>query len=79
MSPRLHGTLRPHERVGADVGFEVIPDLDAPFHKIAFASADELKRAGITNPANGQRITYQISHICKDHGVRAIDIELEQK
>jgi hypothetical protein len=77
---RLHGTLRPHERVHADVGWNVVPDIDfdRPFHEIAFATADELKRAGII-PANGQRITFVISHICGSHGVRAVDIELEQK
>jgi hypothetical protein len=73
------GITAPAEiHVGPEVGFEVIPDLDAPFHEIAFATADELKRAGII-PANGQRITFVISHICGSHGVRAVDIELEQK
>jgi hypothetical protein len=77
--PALYGTLRPHERVGVDVGFEVVPDLDPerPFHEIAFASAHELKGAGIV-PANGQRISFRISYVCGRHGVRAVDIELEQ-
>jgi hypothetical protein len=60
---RLHGTLRPHERVHADVGWNVVPDIDfdRPFHEIAFATADELKRGGII-PANGQRISFRVSH-----------------
>jgi hypothetical protein len=81
MSPRLHGTLRPHERVGADVGFNVVPDIDfdRPFHEIAFATTDELKLAKII-PQSGIRVTYKTSHICPGHGVRAVDIALlEQK
>jgi hypothetical protein len=71
---RHRGTLRPHEHVGAEVGWTIVPDLDPdfPFQELAFAKTDELRRAGVI-PINGARLTYRL----RRGSARAIDIAKE--
>jgi hypothetical protein len=61
MTRRRTGTLRPHEHVGAGIGWTIVPDLnpDYPFREPAFVTASDLRKGGVT-PTNGTRLTYRL-------------------